>query len=324
MVATALTVNSKGEAFVGATGPGVSSCVFLFRFNATGTGLIYGAFLGGGDISFSTRITALVVDGFGNSYVGGVATIGIPTTADSLQSSNSNIGLNPNPENGFVLEVDTSGSRLLYGTWFGPKYAATNITGIAVGLDGAIYFAGFSNGTPSAATSGAYLSTPGAGYVAKLRIGAPVLDSFSFLPGAPVSMKLGADQNLHLIFPQDVTYKYASLSTPSLGLVGIASTFSAIDVAPTGIGVVWIAGTTYSTSNLGALFTTKDAFQPGLNGASDAFLSQFTWINPTISLIGSSATGAGPFAAGQLVSVYGTQLGPTVGSTTQVGQDGVV
>jgi uncharacterized protein (TIGR03437 family) len=47
-------------------------------------------------------------------------------------------------------------------------------------------------------------------------------------------------------------------------------------------------------------------------------------IGPSISIIGSSATGTSPFAAGQLVSIYGTQLGPTPGSGAQIGQGGVV
>jgi uncharacterized protein (TIGR03437 family) len=45
---------------------------------------------------------------------------------------------------------------------------------------------------------------------------------------------------------------------------------------------------------------------------------------PSVSFIGSSATGSSPFAASQLVSIFGTQLGPTAGSGTQIGPDGAV
>ena len=331
MGSTALTVNNQGEAYFATIGNKSAGTgpVFLFRLNARGDGLIYGALLGGG----SAKIWSLVTDVLGNCYLAGTATANIPTTANGLQISNSNADLNANLGSGFVMEVDASGSQLVYGTWFGSKYAQATIIGLALASDGSLYFTGVTNGTAFSATPGAYLSAPRSvpnfcceysGYVAKLRIGATSLDAFSYLPGAPISMKLGADQNLHLIFPQDITYKYASLSTPTLGLVGITSTFAAIDLAPTIAGPVWIAGTTYSTSNLGGLFATNDAFQTALSGASDAFLGQFTWINPIISLIGSSATGAGPFAAGQLVSIYGSQLGPPGGSSLQVGQDGVV
>lgn len=38
----------------------------------------------------------------------------------------------------------------------------------------------------------------------------------------------------------------------------------------------------------------------------------------------SSATGTSPFASGQLVSIYGTQLGPLAGSGLQLGPRGIV
>ena len=62
MQATALTVDSQGEAYLATNGPGVSEALFLFRLNATGAGLVYGAILGGGDIAFLARVTALAVD----------------------------------------------------------------------------------------------------------------------------------------------------------------------------------------------------------------------------------------------------------------------
>lgn len=51
---------------------------------------------------------------------------------------------------------------------------------------------------------------------------------------------------------------------------------------------------------------------------------QLVELSPTISFLGSSATGSSPFAAGQLISIYGTQLGPTPGSSGQEGPGGVV
>jgi hypothetical protein len=48
------------------------------------------------------------------------------------------------------------------------------------------------------------------------------------------------------------------------------------------------------------------------------------FVSTSISFVGSSATGSSPFAAGQLISIYGTQLGPTPGSSGQEDQNGVV
>jgi uncharacterized protein (TIGR03437 family) len=45
---------------------------------------------------------------------------------------------------------------------------------------------------------------------------------------------------------------------------------------------------------------------------------------PDVSIIASAATGTSPFASGQLISIYGTSLGPPAGSGLQLGPGGVV
>jgi len=52
--------------------------------------------------------------------------------------------------------------------------------------------------------------------------------------------------------------------------------------------------------------------------AAPGFISTF------VSFVGSSATGIAPVAASQLVSLYGTLLGPPAGSGAQIGPDGAV
>ena len=47
-------------------------------------------------------------------------------------------------------------------------------------------------------------------------------------------------------------------------------------------------------------------------------------LSPAISFIASSATGTSPFTAEQLVSIYGTQLGPLAGAGAQIGAGGAV
>ena len=51
---------------------------------------------------------------------------------------------------------------------------------------------------------------------------------------------------------------------------------------------------------------------------------QLVELSPTISFIGSSATDTSPFAAEQLISIYGRQLGPSAGSGAQIGAGGSV
>jgi uncharacterized protein (TIGR03437 family) len=48
---------------------------------------------------------------------------------------------------------------------------------------------------------------------------------------------------------------------------------------------------------------------------------QLAELSPAVSFVGSAASGTSPFTAGQLISVYGSQLGPTTGVSGQVNVD---
>lgn len=120
---------------------------------------------------------------------------------------------------------------------------------------------------------------------------------------------------------------YLWLDASSLALIGRASLFDAQALAvvgPAGGGSIWVIGNTYGTSNYGGFFLTTDAWQSNLAGSSDAFLAQFDLINPVVSSVGSSANGYAPFSAGQLISIYGSQLGSAAGAGPQLGPDGIV
>jgi uncharacterized protein (TIGR03437 family) len=70
---------------------------------------------------------------------------------------------------------------------------------------------------------------------------------------------------------------------------------------------------------------SNNAFQSAPNNTSEnAVIIELTNISPTISFTASAATGTSPFAAGQLISIYGTQLGPSAGSGIQLGPGGAV
>ncbi len=340
---TALTVNNQGEAYVATVGPGLSGGVFLFRLNAAGMGLIYGTYLGGADFS-AAKITSLLSDAAGNCYVAGEAVTNIPTTANAFQASYSNTGLMPNYANGFVLEVNAVGAELIYGTWFGPQYSATSITAIALNPDGSIYFSGITTATTIKATAGAYQSTPASGYIAKLTPGRATLDSFSYLPGvpypstfqynAPVGLThiAAAGQVVYVSFGPELIdgFDLASSSglielTPTLAYIGSFTTSTpSVTGFSVSAGAIWLTG--FCTDCGGSLNGTisSDAFQSAPASIYSAVLFQLTNISPSVSIAASSATGTSPFAAGQLVSIYGNSLGPPAGSTLQLGPGGVV
>jgi hypothetical protein len=183
---TALTVSSASEAYVaggflpsvitaGALGTGANpieaGAVYLLRLNSAGTGLVFGACFGGEGFNGS-QASSVAIDQQGNAYVAGTTAENaenIVTTANAFQGQLSN-----GAKTGFIVEVNPTGSQLLYGTFFGPQYSITTVTQLAVASDGSLYFSGISD-TTLQATPGAYLSTPSNGFIAKLTPGRLVL-----------------------------------------------------------------------------------------------------------------------------------------------------
>jgi uncharacterized protein (TIGR03437 family) len=346
--ANALAINGSGEAYMvgafeptvittGALGAGANPTaldgIFLLCLNATGTSLVFGAYLGGDGFNGS-KATSVALDSAGHAYVAGfTAETSILTTANALQGQYSNAGTPGIPccSNGLIVEVNSAGSQLLYGTYFGLEYFGTKITSILIAPDGSLYFSGSTNSTTQA-TAGAYLSAPGAsgaGFIAKLTPGSRSVDSFSYTPGSVVMAIGNQPETIYAAFTVPSGVSVVELSVPTLSLTS-SFTSPTSGVAPMGLALaaphsLWLAlGSSCSSCSLGNLISAN-AFQPQpASSAGGAVVIQLTDISPTISFLGSSATGSSPFAAGQLISIYGTQLGPTPGSSAQENPGGVV
>jgi hypothetical protein len=212
-MANALAVNSAGEAYIvgnfsstaltmgavdagGANNQGDGG-ITLLRLNATGSGLVFGAYFGGGGFNGSVA-TSVALDSQGDAYLAGfTAESNVLTTPNALQGQYSNPGTGiPCCSNGFIVEINSAGSQLLYGTYFGLKFFGTAIANLVIAPDGSLYVSGYTNST-SQATPGAYLSTStsGAGFTAKLTPGRTSLDSFSYIPSNSESPE--GDQVIH-------------------------------------------------------------------------------------------------------------------------------
>lgn len=311
------------------------SPVNLIKLNTTGSQMVFGALLGSGGSS----PTSIAFDPQGNIYVAGFSTGGILTTSTSLQPTYSNGGLSSlggGLNNGFLVETDPTASRLLYGTYFGPIYDNTVITKVVVGSNGSVYLGGSTNASSYSASAGALQTTPGGGFIAALGPGGSAIQAFSYLPSDLVAMVLARDGSslscivrvsLSATFgtqPYTIFKEFFQVSTTGLTLLGQTHLFDATDLALDTNDNAWLIGTTYNTSNYGGFFVTPNALQKSLDGSSDAFLEAITSISPRVITVVNSATGSSPFAAGQLISIYGSQLGPNSGSTLQIGSDKTV
>jgi len=140
---TGMALNSSGEVFVsGETGflafpttAGVLSSSgggpYLSRVSAGGTGVVFSTYLG-----FNANPEALAVDSANNSYIGGNITgDGLTTTTNALQTVP--IGATT----GFLVEINSTGSALLYGTYIGGSGDDT-VTNIAAGAANTVVVAG--------------------------------------------------------------------------------------------------------------------------------------------------------------------------------------
>jgi uncharacterized protein (TIGR03437 family) len=313
---TALAVTSLGEVFVATAGYGAAGDLFLFHLNAAGSALVFGAVLAIGPIGSS--IGAISVGPQGNYYLGGSEDVNMPTTSNAFQGSNPNLYLNGDLRTGFVLEFNPPGSQLIYGTWFGPEYSTTTVSGLAANSDGSLYFAGSTNATALQATSGAFQNTPASGYIAKLTPGSPTLDSFSYLPSRPLGLAVGNQpQTAYLLLLSQII----ELNVPTLSLASSLSLPEAISQGALTAAALapphslWLVGSCGPCS-LGSLISANTSFQTTpQNPSSSAVLIQVADVTPppsTITAVLDAASySSGAVSPGEIVSIFGTSIGPT-------------
>ncbi len=107
---------------------------FLAKLNASGSGLVYSTYLGGGATDLGR---AIAVDASGNAYVAGATnSTNFPVTSNAFQH-----GFGSGPEDAFLAKFNAAGSALVYGTYLGGT--GDDIAyGIAVDAGGAAFVAG--------------------------------------------------------------------------------------------------------------------------------------------------------------------------------------
>jgi hypothetical protein len=189
---TSIAVDSSGRAYVtgltssGATFPrkdaeqqtfGGAGDAFVTKFWATGGGLIYSTFLGGGDSDIGTGIA---VDRFANAYVvGRTRSTDFPTTVGAFQESNHGSFDN------FVTKLSPSGSSLVYSTYLGGS-GDDSPQGMTVDPSGRVYVTGSTDSTDFP-THNAIQPTPKSqvnAYVTRLTGTGGALDYSTYLGGS--------------------------------------------------------------------------------------------------------------------------------------------
>ena len=143
---------------------GQAGDMFLLKLNSTGSALVYSTYVGGSGYDVGTGI---VVDSTGDAYVGGgTSSLDFPATVGAFQTVNKG-------GNAFLVEVNPSGSAILYSTFLGGS-GGDNANAISLDASGGIYIAGQANSRDFPTTPGAFqaaaLANLGA-FIAKFTFG---------------------------------------------------------------------------------------------------------------------------------------------------------
>jgi hypothetical protein len=209
-LANAVAVDGSGNAYVaGVTGstsfpvtagafqtsPGAANNYegydgVVFKLNPAGTALIYSTYLGGAVDGSQEGTTAngVAVDSAGDAYIGGsTSSAAFPVTPGAIETTNEG-QLIQGGYNGFVTEIDPTGSVLLYSTFLGgtssSPFAGDSVNGLARDGNGGIYVTGYANSQDFPVTASAYQAkNKGAqvtAFVTKLNFGAAIAPTITW------------------------------------------------------------------------------------------------------------------------------------------------
>ncbi len=256
---------------------------YLTKVDATGSKLIYSTAVGG---SGQTTNDGLAVDSAGNAYLTGLAYGGYPyTVADPGIPQ-----VRP-----FLTKIDPTGKKAVY---------SIPIGGAGVGLDasGHVFVGGSYN---------------------DVDLGQPLISPFPLPPPPPGSVNAVSECLLNQM--TTISQAYASEVDAATGAVEAtvlidASNLTAAGVALAG-GGVWITGTTSLPDVPISSGANTDAAGVGTGFHPGAYLGEidFALAGPAgtarVACVLDSAGGSrlGPVAPGQLISIFGTNMGPSPG-----------
>jgi hypothetical protein len=249
--------------------------IFVSKFNATGTALVYSTYLGSTEYTYGNGIA---VDGSGNAYVVGYTTYGTyPVTSGAYQTIcgaeymlngptatriNGCTGAGQGDEGGVLTKLNPDGTALVYSTYYSGDNGNV-INAVAVDASGQAYVTGLTTSFNYPAANGDQClpTTAGAVQTCEANSTGGGRRSFGFLAKFDA-----AGANL----------LYGTLLGPTTAAQSITEGYA---VAADAAGFAYIGGSTYNN-----LYTTADAYQAGAtngNGAH-AFAAKFDTVGKKI------------------------------------------
>lgn len=316
---------------------------FVTRFNSTGTAQVYSTYLGGVNADAGH---AIAVDASGAAYVTGITTS--PNFPVSLNAHRTTYAGGDQYfwYDGFVTKLNPAGNAVVFSTFLGGSRHDVPHA-IAVDAAGSVYVAGETNSTDFPVTAGAFrTASPDGGsaddgFVTKLNASGSALVWSTYLGGSRADLvnALAVDAALNvtvagetesLDFPVTggacelsglsgqrdafVTRLNASGSSLAYSMyLGGSQVDRATGLALDTAGNAYVVGQTASSD----FPVTSGAVEAAAGGAVDAFVAMIapTAVTATACVSAAGVVNAasqrpGAVSPGELVTVYGTGLGP--------------
>ncbi len=322
---------------------------FVAKINAAGTALLYAGYIGGEERDGGNGIA---VDAEGQAYVVG------ETLSDEFSFP---VAIGPDvtangSQDGFVAKVNAAGTALLFAGYLGGE-AADAGHDIAVWGEGEIFVTGETRSGEGTfpVTGGPDLTYNGGltdAFVAQVRADGTVLEYAGYIGGeladAGNGIAVDADGQAHVTgntrstegtFPvlrgPDLTHngqqdafaaKVASGGGTLIyaGYVGGEGIDSGNAVALDEHGNAHLTGGTRSTE---ATFPVTVGPDLTYNGGRDAFIAKIEITGPSITvegIVNAATFVGGPIAPGEIISIFGVEIGPDPGVNTVFDENGNV
>lgn len=291
---------------------------FVTKLSADGSTAVYSTYLGG---RYVDRGNAIAVDPNGNAWVAG--STGSPdflTTPGVIRTE-----LNGNKVDAFVVKINADGTQLAFSTLLGGS-ADDSADRIVLDFPEGAYVAGYTDSEDFPVSAGASLALwkRSQGYAAKLNADASKLIVSTYVQGSAEDLARGPGGEVYVSGrvvlasplaggpPFDscagTVLRVFDRTLSQMRYSSYHRAMSVIDVDSTG------AVFTLGSDITGSLETTLGALQQSKSGQSDAYVTKLALDldeDAAVTCIEHSASmAAGNISPGQLISVFGSGLGP--------------